>query len=303
MRWSNEARVGFVVSAAVVIFAAGVLVLRGVDLRSKQYSLTVLYRSVNGLKEGDVVTVSGLVVGNVESMVFAGRQIRVDLSIQTKVQLPRDSKALVKSETIMGGKFIEIAPGTDPRFLLSGDTLAGAYEADLSELTATLSPISSNVLGILENVNNTLDEPTRRRIQGFVAELERAARQLDVTIRKSGPNADQVMADLSAFAREMSAFARTLDTIAVGQHDNVDSSMASLRTTSSNLSRVSAKLETTADLLNASLAKMQRGEGTLGRLAQDEKLYNDIDSLAMNLNTLVVDIRENPKRYVKISLF
>jgi hypothetical protein len=111
------------------------------------------------------------------------------------------------------------------------------------------------------------------------------------------------MADLSTFAREMSAFARTLDTIALGQRDNIDASMGSLRVTSSNLSRVSAKLETTADLLNAALSKMQRGEGTLGRLAHDEKLYDDLDSLAVNLNALVIDIRENPRRYVKVSLF
>jgi phospholipid/cholesterol/gamma-HCH transport system substrate-binding protein len=127
MKWSNETRVGFAVFAAVIIFTAGVLILRGIDLRSKQYSLTVLYKSVNGLKEGDMVTVSGLVVGNVESMTFAGRLIRVDLSIQTKVQLPKDSRALVKSETIMGGKFIEINPGTDTLLLRNGDSLAGAY--------------------------------------------------------------------------------------------------------------------------------------------------------------------------------
>jgi phospholipid/cholesterol/gamma-HCH transport system substrate-binding protein len=303
MKWSNEARVGMAVFAAAVIFVGGVILLRGIDLRSKQYSLTVLYRNVNGLKSDDAVTVAGLVVGHVESMVFAGRDIRVDLSILTKVRLPRDSRAIIKSETIMGGKYIEITPGVDTLLLRDGNSLIGSYEADLSELTATLAPISSNVLGILENVNTTFDEPTRRRVQEIAVNLEQATARLKEVIRSSGPRADQAMADVSSFARDLSTVARMLDTIAVGQKDNIEEGMSSLRKTAVNLSRVSAKLESTADLLNVVLAKMKNGEGTLGKLVHDENLYNDIDSLSVNLNRLVVDIRENPKRYMNVSVF
>ena len=66
MKWSNEARIGIGVLAAAVIFIVGVVYLRGIDLRSKQYALNVFYRNVNGLKEGDVVTVAGLAIGRVE---------------------------------------------------------------------------------------------------------------------------------------------------------------------------------------------------------------------------------------------
>jgi phospholipid/cholesterol/gamma-HCH transport system substrate-binding protein len=303
MKWSNEARIGLAVFAAAIIFIGGVVLLRGIDLRSKQYSLTVLYRNVNGLKQGDIVTVAGLVVGHIESMKFSGREIGVDLSIQTQVRLPRDSRAVIKSETIMGGKFIEIAPGVDSLLLRDGDSLVGFYEADLSELTSTLAPISSTVLGILENVNNTFDEPTRKRVKEIVVNLEHSAARLEQVIRTSGPRADQAMADLSSFARDLSVVARTLDTIAVGQKENINEGVSSLRETAANISRVSAKLETTADLVNAFLTKLKNGEGTLGKLAHDEKLYNDIDSLSVSLNRLVTDIRENPNRYVRVSVF
>ena len=303
MKWTNEARVGIAVFAAVIIFIGGVISLRGIDLRSKQYALTVLYRNVNGLKAGDIVSVAGLAVGQVESMSFSGRDIRVDLSIQTKVRLPRDSKAVVKSETIMGGKYVEILPGVDTVMVQNGESLSGTYEADLSELTSTLAPISSDVLGILENINTTLDEPTRRKIQEIVVNLEQTSSRLEELVRLSRPRADSAMGDVSSSAHDLSEFARTLDTIAVGQKDNIRQGMNSFRETASNLSRVSGKLETTADLLNAVLAKMRRGEGTLGKLSQEEKLYNDIDSLSVNLNRLVVDMRENPKRYVHVSVF
>jgi phospholipid/cholesterol/gamma-HCH transport system substrate-binding protein len=303
MKWSNEARIGVGVLVASVIFIAGIVYLRGIDLRSKQYGVRVFYRNVNGLKEGDVVTVAGLAIGRVESMSMVGRNIGVNLSIQTKVHLPKDSKAILKSETIMGGKFIEIAPGVDSLMLANGDSLGGLYEADLSELTATLSPISSNVLGILENVNSTFDEPTRKRIQKIVSDLERSSTKLEEVIHAGGKSADASLADISAFSRDLARVARTLDTMAAAERLNIDTSVTSFAQWSRNMERVSRKLETTTESLNGVLAKIQNGEGTLGKLVQDERLYNHMDSLSMNLNLLVKDLRENPQRYVKLSLF
>ncbi|HTO95240.1 MAG TPA: MlaD family protein [Bacteroidota bacterium] len=303
MKWSNEARIGIGVLAAAVIFIAGVVYLRGIDLRSKQYELKVFYRNVNGLKEGDVVSVAGLAIGRVESMALAGRGINVVLSIQTKVHLPKDSRAILKSESIMGGKFIEIAPGMDAAMLVNGDSLGGLYEADLSELTATLSPITSNVLGILENVNSTFDQPTRQRIQNIVAELEHSSGRLEEVIRAGGRSADASFAELSSFSRDLASAARTIDSIARDERLNIDTSVTSFARWSKNMERVSAQLETAAGALNGVLGKVGRGQGTLGMLVQDERLYNHLDSLSMNLNLLVRDLRENPQRYVRLSLF
>ncbi len=303
MKWSNEARIGLAVFGAAMILLAGIIYLRGIDLRSKEYALHVFYRNVNGLKDGDVVTVGGLSIGRVESMVLAGNQIAVNLSIGTKVHLPRDSKALLKSQTIMGGKFIEITPGADSLILLNGDTLSGSYEADLSELTATLSPISSNVLGILENVNSTFDEPTRLRIQNIVADLARSSARLQEVVRAGAKNADQAFLDFSSFSKDLARFARTLDTLAVTQRGNLDTGMTAFRRVAVNMDRLSAKLENTAESLNEVLARINRGEGSLGKFVHEEKLYNDLDTLAVNLGQLVRDVKANPERYVRVSVF
>lgn len=303
MKWSNEARIGLAVVAAAIILIGGILYLRGIDLRSKQYALRVFYPNVNGLKAGDMVTVGGLAIGQVESMSLSGRRVAVNLSIQTNVHVPRDSRATLKSETIMGGKFIEITPGAETISARNGDSLSGFYEADLSELTATLAPISSNVLGILENVNSTFDEPTRQRIQEIVADLGRSSARLNQVISTGGMQADRAFADFAAFSRDLSRFARTLDTIALAERGTIDTSMTSLRRVAENLDRLSKKLEYATESLNAILTRTKSGEGTLGKLVQDEALYNHLDSLSMNLNLLVKDIRENPRRYVTISLF
>jgi phospholipid/cholesterol/gamma-HCH transport system substrate-binding protein len=152
-------------------------------------------------------------------------------------------------------------------------------------------------------VNSTFDEPTRKRIQKIVAELERSSTRLDEVIHTGGKSADASFADVAAFSRDLARFARTLDTIAVAERLNIDTSVTSFAQWSRNMERVSMKLETTTESLNAVLAKIKNGEGTLGKLVQDERLYNHMDSLSMNLNLLVKDLRENPQRYVKLSLF
>jgi phospholipid/cholesterol/gamma-HCH transport system substrate-binding protein len=303
MKLSNEARIGIAVLAAAALFIAAVMYLRGIDLRAKQYSLTVLYDNVSGLQSDDIVTVGGLAIGYVESMTLVGRSIAVNLSVKTKVQLPRDSKAVLKSETIMGGKFIEISPGIDSVVLLSGDTLAGVYEADLSELTATLAPISSNVLGILENVNSTFDEPTRMRIQMIVEELASSAVNLDELIRLEGARTDQALTDFGIFAYELSRFAKRLDTLAVSQRENIDTSITAFTRMAQNFDRVSGRMDSTTVSLNYLLTQLRNGEGTLGKLIHDRRLYDNLDSLSVNLNLLARDLRVNPHRYVKVSIF
>jgi len=303
MKWSNEARIGIAVLMAAAILIVGIIYLRGIDLRSKQYSLRLLYTNVNGLNTGDVVTVGGLAIGRVESMALDGRKILVDLSIQTNVRLPRDSRATLKSETIMGGKYIAISPGTDTTMLANGDTLRGEYEADLSELTATLSPISANVLGILQNVNATFNDTTRNHIQATVSSLAHSAARLQSAISVGGDRAEVALGELSTFARDLARFAKVLDTLATAQKGNLDTGISSFSRASVNLERASLKLDVIADDLGAVVAGVRRGEGTVGKLVRDERLYNDLDSLAQNLNRLAVDIHDNPDRYVRVSLF
>jgi phospholipid/cholesterol/gamma-HCH transport system substrate-binding protein len=303
MKLSNEVRIGIAVITAAVIFIAGGMYLRGTDLRSSQYALKVLYKNVNGLKTGDLVTVAGLGIGHVGSMALAGRQIAVDLQIQTRIRLPKDSEAILKSETIMGGKYIEVSPGSNEKMLEDGDSLAGRYEADLSELTSTLAPLSDKIHEILENVNTTFDQPMRSRIQGIVGNLANSSSSLEKVIRVDGDQFSQAIGDFRQFSRDLSTFARNLDSIALTQRENVSSSMTSLKNVAREVDKISAKMETATDALNLVLTRLKRGEGTLGKLIQDERLYNDIDSLTVNLSLLARDLRENPGRYVRVSMF
>lgn len=203
----------------------------------------------------------------------------------------------------MGGKQIAIIPGVSSEILKDGDTLTGAYEADLTELTSTLSPISSNVLGILERVNTTFDDPTRRHIQGILLELNRAAKDLQQVIVQQGGHLDYALGNFSSFSEDMSRFAKRLDTIAVDQKGNVNDGIKSIRVTAKTMEEASSRFKDASTSIDNVFKKLERGDGTIGRLMNDERLYNHLDSLILSLNELAKDLKANPKRYVNVSVF
>ena len=303
MKLSNEVKLGMAIFAAVIVFVGGIIYLRGVDFQKREYTLTILYNNVNGLQEGNPITIAGLAVGKVEELKLIGTAIAVKVQIQNKVQFPVDSKAYIKSSSLMGGKLIAITPGIESDVLHNGDTLTGSYEADLTELTSTLAPISSNVLGILERVNTTFDEKTRHNIQGIVADVNRSSTELERIIHDEGQRLDFAIGNFASFSSNLSRFAINLDSIALSQRTNLDTSMATIRIVTYNLQVASQNLRSTTQSLDVVLGKIEKGHGTLGKLVHEEKLYNDLDSLASNLNLLVKDLRENPGKYVKVSVF
>ena len=203
----------------------------------------------------------------------------------------------------MGGKQIAITPGISPEVLRNGDTLTGSYEADLTELTSTLSPISSNVLGILERVNTTFDEKTRKHIQDILLNINSSTNELESVVHTQGKNIDYAVGNFSAFSDNMARFAKNLDTIAFTQRGNIDEGVKSIRVTAKTMEEAAGRFREASTTLENVFKRIDRGEGTLGKLSRDEQLYHHLDSLAFNLNELVKDIRTNPGKYVSVSVF
>jgi phospholipid/cholesterol/gamma-HCH transport system substrate-binding protein len=187
--------------------------------------------------------------------------------------------------------------------LQNGDTLSGSYEADLTELTSTLSPISTNVLGILERVNTTFDDPTRRNIQTTLLEFSRAARQLQGIVQQQGGNIDNAVGNFSEFSTQLISFAKQLDTIALSQRGNIDDGIKSIRVTAKTMEEAAGRFKDASTSIDNVFKKVDLSEGTIGKLINDDKLYRHLDSLAINLNDLVKDLKANPKRYVSVSVF
>lgn len=303
MKLSNEAKVGIVIFISAIIFFGGVMYLREVDFQQKDRSFFILYDNVSGLKEGSQVVLAGFSVGKVNRMTLAGSQIAVEVSVQKNVLLSTDARAEIKSSSLMGGKIIALTPGRAGRDLANGDTLHGSYQADLTELTSTLAPIGSDVLRILDNVNTTFDENTRRGIKDIVQQIGRASQQVNQVVDIQGSKLDRVLNNFSVVSANLVRFTGGLDTMAHGQRLTLDSSLAAIRAMTENLHQASQNIQNTTRSLDTVFARVKSGQGTLGLMVQDEGLYRHVDSVAINLNEVLQEMKSTPGKYIRFSIF
>jgi phospholipid/cholesterol/gamma-HCH transport system substrate-binding protein len=152
-------------------------------------------------------------------------------------------------------------------------------------------------------VNTTFDEPTRRNIQAILLELNFAARELRQVVQRQGGHLDYAVGNFSTFSDDMSRFAKRLDTIAVTQKGNIDDGITSIRVTAKTMEEASGKFRDASSSIDNVFKKLDKGDGTLGRLMRDDRLYVHLDSLILNINALVKDLKDNPKKYVNVSVF
>lgn len=278
-RFETETKVGMAIIIAFLVFLLGDMFLRGVSIRRHRYVLKTKLRNVGGLMQGDRVTVMGMGVGRVGKMSLQGEEVIVPLRIESDLRLPFDSIVRLRSSSLFGRKEMAIEPGQSSEILKDGDYIAGVYESPLSALTSTVGPVGEDLMDVLTRLKLVLSQETRVNIQGSLSDLKDFTQRL----KEKGETLDTLLVHLAQTSSGLKG-------------EDIEATLGSLREATENLAQVSSSLKEIA-------GRMEQGSGTLGRLSQDEALYENLKSLSQNLDSLVKDIKENPKRYLKFSIF
>lgn len=278
-RFETETKVGMAIIIAFLVFLLGDMFLRGVSIRRHRYVLKTKLRNVGGLMQGDRVTVMGMGVGRVGKMSLQGEEVIVPLRIESDLRLPSDSIVRLRSSSLFGRKEMTIEPGQSSEILKDGDYIAGVYESPLSALTSTVGPVGEDLMDVLARLKLVLSQETRVNIQGSLSDL----RDFTQRLKENGETLDTLLDHLAQTSSGLKG-------------EDIEVTLGSLREATENLAQVSSSLKEIA-------GRMEQGSGTLGKLSQDEALYENLKSLSQNLDSLVKDIKENPKRYLKFSIF
>ncbi|NDV17325.1 MCE family protein [Muricauda sp. TY007] len=301
MKLSREIKTGIIVVAGIVAFIFGLSYLKSSPLFENNKTFYAVYDNVGGLQPGTQVSINGYNVGNVTNIGFkdSSGKLLVTLSINNEFEFSENSIAELFDTGIIGGKGVQIVPVFDeaPR-AKSGDTLQSKIKPGITELVQQkLTPLQMKVEGavsnadsLLMNVNQILDDPTKKQLQETIVSLN----QLVKSFKGSADN---------------------LNTLLDNNKMQLDSSLKNVSHITSNFSKLSDSLvnsdlggtltefKTTVEKLNDILAKIERGEGSLGKLHQDDALYNNLAEASRELDLLLQDFRLNPKRYVNVSVF
>lgn len=301
MKITREIKTAILVIASILLFIWGYSFLKGRDLLSNYKTFYVQYDNVEGLVNSAPITINGLIVGKVSSIKFLNStgKIQVELQIKNDFPFSKSSVASIYEPGLIGGKQIMITPNfEDTSIAQSGMTLLGDTKPGLTSLVADrLTPLQEKVEkmvvsadALLQNVNSILDAKTKADLKSSIANLNETL----VEFKGASKSVNEMLAD------NKGKFSSTMT--------NVDKASANFAKVSDSLSKANIgktvkNLEKTLASVDKIMGDVQAGKGTLGKLAKDETMYNNLAKSSKELELLLQDFRLNPTRYVNVSLF
>jgi phospholipid/cholesterol/gamma-HCH transport system substrate-binding protein len=260
---------------------------------SKGYPLYAKFAWGAGLKTGAPVWVSGAAVGYVSDVEFRpDGTLLTQLRITSSQPIPKQSPASVVPNGIFGDVAVNFTPKPSGAKYAEGDTVvSGPPSAGIAQLTAKADSITTSVAALTSAMNKELVAG------GGLADL-----------RKTLEGTNKLMGQLSSIAATQSAqLTATMTSLrrATSAVDSakIDSTLSNLRSASGNMNSLTLSLDSTARALNQIVAKADSGSGTAAKLLNDPALYNDMHSLLGRMDSLLADIKKNPKRYINVKVF
>lgn len=310
MKYSREIKAGLIGILAIVGFFMLFQIMKGKNFFSSDNFYWVKYANVEGLQKSNSVTINGLKVGMVEEIkptknAKGEYYFEVKISVDKEFKFSRNSNVLINEPSLMSGKEVKINVRYDPPMAENGDMLNGGVQlSSMAEITSQVGPVKdqlTSVLGKLDSTmlsaNKILDIKNRKEIQNLLVNLNSLTKSFETTSNqaqglitqnddKIAKLLDETSSTLSSAKTTINAYGKVANSI---QTDKINQTMNELQEVSSKMNHL--------------LSGMENGEGTLGKMLKNDELYNNLNQSVVNLNSLLEDVKTNPKRYINVSVF
>jgi phospholipid/cholesterol/gamma-HCH transport system substrate-binding protein len=311
MKINNETKVGILAVVAILVLVLGFNFLKGKQIFKKQPTLYAVFKNLGSLEKSNVVKINGLPIGTVYDFDPTNKEvdsILVEIHLNRDVHIPDNSIALIDG-SVLGAAYITIEKGPSNNFLESGDTIATRLDAGLianlkTQITPTITRVNETVDSlkmVLSSVNSLLDPATNGNIKSMIASLAVSSSYLQRMLNTENGMVAQAIGNLNSVTGNL---AKNNDQVTQAIH-NVELTTGNLA--NSRKQETVAALEGTVNELKGTITRFDKSlnsnTGTLGRLMNDQKLYEQMNRAALSLEILLDDLRVHPKRYVNISLF
>ncbi|MCK5537387.1 MAG: MCE family protein [Bacteroidales bacterium] len=306
-------KIGVLAIFSFVVLYWGVNFLKGTNVLSKVHNFSAIYNKVDGLTASSVVTINGFKVGQVSQIYFLSdntSRLMVKFIIGNQYKIPDNAIAYIYSSDIMGTKGIKLVYDADTVYYQDGDTLKSAIEGDLKDqVSVQMLPLKykiESLLGstdsVLAVVQNIFNEQTRENlsksfesIKNTIKNLENTTFRLDSFAQNESSTLEDVMGNVESITANLKL-----------NNDHITASLKNLESFTDSLANSDLKAaidnaNIAVAQLNSVLLKINEGEGTLSQLLNNDTLYTYITNVTLNLNKLIRDVKENPKRYVHFS--
>jgi phospholipid/cholesterol/gamma-HCH transport system substrate-binding protein len=291
-----EIRVGITVVIASTILIIGIMWFQKFKLVEKRYRFFVRFPEVGGLNTDDPININGVEKGRVERIYLQSHDVVVEMGIVVGTEIPADSRITLQSLGIMGERFVEIRSGWSERMIRPGDTLTGQFDTGMSEVMGEAGSVLGELSGAIREFQEVLSA---------IGADDRLRSSMDDLALFSG-NLRRLTADDQPLAKSIVKFDQItsrLDSLFLKRYAGLDSTLETMGRAGRRFEEAIADLAEASEALKDIAARLRAGEGTVGKLINDEEFLDKLDKTVTDLDDLIFDIKKHPGRYLSINLF
>jgi phospholipid/cholesterol/gamma-HCH transport system substrate-binding protein len=307
MKISSEAKIGIIITIAIAVTIWGLNFLKGRDILKGVNTYYAIFEDIGGLEKNSKIFINGYQVGQVGEIYFTrdgSNHLTVLLGIEKAYDIPLDSEAILYDADLMGTKAIRIRMSGSDQFHEPGDTVMCRIQYGLTaRLEQQLLPVKDKAESLIVTVDSLMsalhyifDGNTSAMLQASIQNLESSTDGISDMLSDQGK--------LTAMIGHLEAVTLNLK----NHNEQLASAMGNIESITDSIAR--SELKSTITNTNKTLAethlileKINQGEGTLGMLVNNDSLYQNLTSLSQELDLLLRDLQENPKKYINVSIF
>lgn len=293
----TEIQVGLTVLAALTILLWGVTWLKELSITRKQSVWMVHFPQTGGLATADEVQVNGIRKGDVKKVDLVADGVIVNLVLASELVLTRDSQVSIRNVGMMGEKVIAVTLRPTGQPYTERDTIVGIYELGLPEMAAGLGSSVGSISSLatqLESVASTLNKD---------GNLTETLKNFRIASEELKLIASENRRELRGLVSDLGATAKTTRALTAGREAELKRMLDHLSASAEKLDRLSGRLDSLRASMQSVTGKVDRGQGTLGKLVNDDRAYNETRATVAELRALIADIKANPKKYLTVKIF
>ena len=291
----SETRIGVFVIMGILAVVSMLYLLTDPATFRGRYKVTTNVTDVMGLRKGDPIQMRGVPIGRVHDFNLQPEsdEVTVILEVEGKWRIPMGSTARLVSTGLMDPRTVEIVPGMGPGEIGEGAVLPGSVAKSIFDDTESLG---EKGLEVLEKITTLLSDSTIQSVDGGTRYLESVLKDLSSIMDSESEKIRELISSLSDAAGELAAGTPELKEEVLETLEQSDVLIETLR-------ERAIDLDETIGSLSLILERINRGEGTLGKLATNDELFDSLSETLESAKSLMDDLRENPSRYINISIF
>ena len=304
-RISKEFKSGFIFLLAIIFLVYGLKYLKGLNVFQTNKPYYAIYDDIDGLQIGSSIRLNGFNVGMVNNIILnSDNNLVVTLNIDGLDNIPENSICKIVNQDLMGTKGVSLILGQSNSFASSGDTLLGRVENSLQdEVNAQILPLKNKAEGLIGSVDSLLTIVTAVLNKNTRNSLSNSIKSLDETfaiLSKTMVKIDSMVYDNDARVSKVLSNLESITTNLNDSNSGIKPILYNLSSISDTLSN--ANFGSLVNNINIISNNINSGSGSLTKLMNDEKLYNNLEKSTSELAELIEDIKNNPKRYVNFSI-